>query len=223
MCELYQLCASVSIGSRAVVEGNEGEMSPSKRPKRLLAVVLVALVPATFAAGVLTAPFIPASFSKLFSGGGWKTISFEYCFGYDVGAFPMPPEVTLPAPTNCSGRFRLLNYGSRDIGYEIDITVPGSTLENIPAAWREPRRIDGGRWKIEGRTEVSFDAVLEFTFLDRDGFEVASRTSEPVTVWSGKVNQFSGRLAAPPTEEAEAIMVADGHLSVTRCHLCASP
>ena len=197
----------------------------SRAPKGRTALITIALamIPVAFLAGLFSPNLLTPILGSLGHSDGWRAISFKDCFGYDIIEFRMPPAVSLPTATRCTGRFRVLEHGSKEgVGFEIEMDISHADLADIPESWRQKRLLNN-RYSIDGATEVDFDGVFELDFLDRHGFKVTSRVSRLVSVRSGQTNRFKGTLISFSDEESLAITSAEAILSLTRCGMCTPP
>lgn len=125
-------------------------------------------------------------------------------------------DIALPKVTSLTGKAEFLSTsdggnGNR-LGYIVRVVVPPLDLAAVPKKYLQDKtlNIDGHAITQLGIKQVYYEAHLEFTLKDKDGFVIQKLTSPTETISSGKTNTLQNTVSTttPPNMVARTKSIA---------------
>jgi hypothetical protein len=102
-------------------------------------------------------------------------------------------DIPLPEQKDPQGRAKFVNRGigkGYELGYVVTSRMEKLDQNKLPEKYKKSRR--WGNLTLDPTESVTYNAHLEFTLKDADGFELMTTRSEPLYVMSGDENKMQG-------------------------------
>jgi hypothetical protein len=131
-------------------------------------------------------------------------------------------DIPLPDMKDPDGQAKFVDRGlgkGTELGFLVRATMDKLDTSKLPEKYKKPQ--PWGNFTLDPTTSVTYDAHLEFTLKDADGFELMTTKSDPVYVESGQENSLQGfaedAIPDPLVRRTKSIVM---QLVLDKCETC---